>query len=382
MSLFDYLKRKPQEPSHGAASLDPSRPVTVRDLETVGSTLIEHWYALEKKRERNRSIRRLIVLGLFVAGVFFVLNGSGDDRVVLNHTSLDKPFAGVSGGKGTGRVAVIKISGGIDGDYLGDNSPENTVRVLRESFVQAEGEKKLAGVLLLIDSPGGGANASAQLYRLTKRFRKAHPDIPVLAYVSQGAYSGGYYAALGAERIIVDPEAVVANIGIIQRLFNTSVLGNTIGVTENEVATGPRKNAGSQWRELSREDRRMMSRASHTAFLHFLEAVSDSRGIPVETLLREATQAQGRTSGAWFSSTDALAGKLVDEIIPIEDFFEHAAPAFAEKKKFSEIEYVSFEKDTDTISGAVSKSAQALAGGMLRSLKHEALRNGKSIRAE
>lgn len=371
----------PENTSVDPAS-DEARPLTVRDVEAVGSRLMEHWFVLEKKRVRNKLLRRFIALLVFGVLAFFIFSGSDKDRVVLNHTSLDKPFVGVVGGKGTGLVAVIKISGGIDGDYLGDNSPENTVRVLRESFVQAENEKKLAGVVLLIDSHGGGANASAQLYRLTKRFRKAHPDIPVIAYVSQGAFSGGYYAALGAERIIVDPEATVANIGVIQRLFNTSKLGDAIGVTENEVATGPRKNTGSQWRELSREDRRMMSRASHTTFLHFLEAVSESRGIPIETLLREAKEAQGRTSGAWFSSTDALKGKLVDEIIPVEDFFEHEAPAFAAKKKFAEIEYVSLEKDAATLTNSITKSGQALAAGLFRALKQEAVQSSKSIRAE
>lgn len=371
----------PEETSVDPVS-DPARPLTLRDAEAIGTKLMEHWYALERRRARNKLLRRFAVFLVFGLLVFFMLSGSGDDRVVLNHTSLDKPFVGVTGGKGTGLVAVIKISGGIDGDYLGDNSPENTVRVLRESFVQAEGEKNLAGVLLLIDSHGGGANASAQLYRLTKRFRKAHPDIPVIAYVSQGAYSGGYWAALGAERIIVDPEAVVANIGVIQRLFNTSKLGDAIGVTENEVATGPRKNAGSQWRELSREDRHMMSRASNATFLHFLDAMSDSRGIPVDTLLREARAAQGRTSGAWFSSTDALQGKLVDEIIPVEDFFEHEAPKFAAKKKFAAIEYVSLEKDADTLSKTITKSGHALAAGLFRALKKEAVQSGKSIRAE
>lgn len=381
MSLFDFLKKKPKD-TPADTTLPPSGPVTARDVEMIGSKLIEHWFTFERRRARKKMFRQMTAFLLFVALVFFMLSGSGDKRVVLNHTSLDKPFAGVSGGKGTGLVAVIKISGEISGDYLGENAPENTVRVLRESFEQALSEKKLAGVLLLIDSPGGGAAASAQLYRLTKRFRKEHPDVPVVAYVSEGAYSGGYYLALGAERIIVDPEANVANIGVIQRLFNTSKLGNAIGVTEDEISTGPRKNAGSQWRELSPADRKMMSRSVDGKFQNFLRAVSDSRKIPLEDLVRESKEAQGRTSGAWFSAEDALAGKLVDEIIPVENFFEHEAPVFAEKKKFAEIEYVSFEKNGDAISESVKKTSHSLAAGVLRAIKQEALQSSKSIRAE
>lgn len=375
-----FWKRKP--PVARLNTARPSRPATVHDVQAIGSQLMEHWYALERKRARKKMLRWLGAFAVLGALVFYVMIWSDNDRVVLNHTSLDKPFVGVPGGKGTGLVAVMRISGSIDGDYLGDNSPENTVRVLRESFVQAEGQKNLAGVLLLIDSPGGGAAASAQLYRLTKRFRNSHPDIPVVAYISQSAYSGGYWAALGAEKIIADPVAVVANIGVIQRFFNTSKLGDAIGVTEEEVSTGPRKNAGSQWRNLSPDDRTMMSRAAQGFFEHFLENMSDSREIPIEILMREASEAQGSTSGAWFSAKDALARKLVNEIIPVEDFLEHEAPKFAAKKKFAEIDYVSLEKDKNEITDSIKKSSQAVAAGLLRALKQEAAQSSKSIRAE
>jgi signal peptide peptidase SppA len=343
---------------------------------------MEHWYALERKRVRKKMLRWLSALTVLGALMLFVISGSDNDRVVLNHTPLDKPFVGVSGGKGTGLVAVIKISGGIDGSYHGDNSPENTVRVLRESFVQAEGKKNLAGVLLLIDSYGGGAAASALLYRLCKKFRKSNPDIPVVAYVSESAYSGGYYAAVCAERIVVDPQAVVGSIGVIQRFFNTSKLGDAIGVTEHEIATGPRKGVGGQWREFTLEDKRMLQRTSNAMFHQFLEAVNDTRKIPLDTLLRESKEPLGRTSGASFSAQDALSGELVDEIVAVEDFFEHEAPKFAAKKKFADIEYVSLEKDVNGIAESMKKSSQALATGLFRALKQEAQQSTQSIRAE
>lgn len=361
---------------------DPARPATVHDIEAIGITIVERCFALERKRTRNKFLQRFAALLVFAALVMFMLSGSGNDRVVLNHTLLDKPFVGVTGGKGTGLVAVIKISGTIAGSYHGDNSPDNTVRVLRESFVQAENEKNLAGVVLLVDSFGGGAASSALLYRLGKKFRKAHPDIPVVAYVEQDAYSGGYYAALGAERIVVDPEATLGNIGVIQRFFNTSKLGDTIGVTEHEVATGPRKGVGGQWREFTPDDKVMMQRSVDALFHHFLEAVHESRGIPFDTLVREAKEAQGRPSGAWFSSTDALAGKLADEIVPVEDFFEYEAPKFATKKNFAAIEYVSLEKDQNAFAKSLKKSGQALATGILRALKQEASGGIQSLRAE
>ncbi len=368
-----FFRKKPVEP----VITDPH----LRDIAHVGNQLVcdilHAWDRRERRLARHKWLWRIFFLAL--ASFFFL--SSGERRTVVTGALLHKPLSGIVGGKGTGNVAVIKIEDEIGGDYLGENSSSNTVQYLQESFELAISDKNLAGVVLYINSPGGSANASAQLCRGVKKFRKQNPKLPVIAYVSQSAYSGGYYVAVCAERIIADPEATVANIGVIMRLFNTSRLGNVIGVTENEISTGPRKNAGSQWKKLSRNDRAMIQQSLAGPFDHFLRAVSDGRGIPLETLRKESQKAFGITSGAWFSAEDALKKNLIDEIIPIEDFFETEALFFAQTRKFAEIRYVQYEK-REEISSILGKRSTTLARSLVRAIHEEMSRPTMKLRAE
>lgn len=315
------------------------RPLTTTDLVLA----IERFMKLHLDETRKRTRRRILyVFGIFmIVAAYVVFGGEPDANVVIN----DKPEAvlPLPGASGTAHVAIIPIDGMINGDILGPPVFANTTLYIHDTLELVEARQNVAAVIFYINSNGGDAVASAQGYRMIKQFRE-RTKIPVYAYVSSHAYSGGYYLALGADRIIVDPEASVGNIGVIMRLQNYSRLAEAVGVVEEELSTGPNKNAGSPWHQMSEGQRAMMQREIDHAFMRFLTAISESRHIPMDTLIAESKERSGRTSGAWFSAKDAIDRQLADKEEPIDQLYRDIQQDAAKQKQWKKIEFVRYDK--------------------------------------
>ena len=384
MSFIDRLLGRNKAPAIVAqVSKESTVPLALsaKDIERAFSSGMRSYFKERERYSRRRFWKHLFLLIVFVsfAGSYYL--SSLDGGVKIDDRSYGKSFPGVAGGTGAGKVFFVKLEGGIGGGYFGDQEQDNTVIFIKEALENALEEKKLAGIVLNIDSPGGVATASAQIYRILKKFRAEHKDILVYSYVSDGAYSGAYYAALGTERIIADPEATVANIGVISSYYNTSRLGKSLGIIQEEFATGPNKGIGGQWRPITKDNRKMVLANIDVKFEHFLNAVSDSRSIPLEDLRREAKDPLGRTSGAWFPAVTALERNLIDEIVPAEDFFALYAPKFAQKNKFKEIEYIRYQPKA-ALADKVSRRASKIGRSFFEGILEEAKKNSGSLQME
>lgn len=342
-------------------STDDERPVSTSEL----TRAVERGFMLITDEGRKRSRRRLAIVALMIACAAALFVSVGDTPELVGVDSEPVAILPLTGKSGTAHVAIIPIEGEIDGDILGPSVLANTTLYIHDALLLVEKNEHTVAVILYINSPGGGAVASAQGYRLIKQF-KERTKIPVYAYVSSYAYSGGYYLALGGDKIIVDPEASIGNIGVIMRLFNTSRLGEWIGVTQNEVSTGPHKNAGSQWKKFSSGDRAMLQREVDQAFMRFMKAISESRHIPLATLIAESREEMGRTSGAWFSSADAIKKQLADKEQTIDELFLDIAHDAATKKEWEKVEFIRYDKRVEKLDrwrGELVKALQeALVG--------------------
>lgn len=125
-----------------------------------------------------------------------------------------------------GTVAVVEIQGSITGE-----TASGVVQNLRE----ARQNDSIQAVVLDVDSPGGAASASEQLYLAVKR---TAAEMPVVTSVTGTAASGSYYAAIPSDDIYVTPASVVGSIGV-----RATLPGG--GVPAGEVVTGPDKGSGS-----------------------------------------------------------------------------------------------------------------------------------------
>ena len=190
-------------------------------------------------------------------------------------------------------IAVVPIFGLID-----DGTALNVVPTL----MRLASNDSIGGVLLWIESPGGDVGAVRDIYHavLTLKSKK-----PVVAYTGGEAASGGYYIAVGADRIVADPLADVGSIGVLYVHYDYSQNYASNGIKVTVFKTGPHKDMGAEWRALTPEERREIQNMINVYFRSFIDAVSYGRNMTRNETMKYAT---GET---WFASN--LTGTLVDE---------------------------------------------------------------------
>lgn len=393
VSLLPWVGKKktsPPEPTdetEGAlpvaheAEVSPSETHTQRlgDMSLVEFEAMQCRIAVAKKiaevraehaginRNRVKRLSRFFVLALL--GAFLVhFSPLGTPKVKL---PIDKimlgatiPVAALAGGKErVGHIAILKVSGDIGGSLHGEPDVANTPLYLATALAAAEADPDLAAVIIEIDSPGGSSASSAQGYRIVKaareRLEKRH--VRVVAYTAQGAYSGGYYIAMGVGHgnFFADPLADVANIGTIVALFNTAGVGELVGITENIVSTGPLKSTGHQWEKMTLPQRAMVQESVNDSFMEFLAAVSEARQIDMQTLMQESQLPVGRTNGAWFSAKRAVPKGLLDGVIPVELFYGQVVGMLSNRAQWSSIGLVEYRAHTSALDEATKKTGRA-----------------------
>lgn len=136
------------------------------------------------------------------------------------------PFAWQFGAGTTETVAVIPLAGSIDGENAGDVS---------QRLTEARNDPSVAGVVLVVDSPGGAAPPSEELYLQVARTAE---EKPVVAAVNSMAASGGYYAIAPADEIYVKPSSTVGSVGVFVQT------PQQIDPLDEIIETGPDKLTG------------------------------------------------------------------------------------------------------------------------------------------
>jgi protease IV len=194
---------------------------------------------------------------------------------------------------GTNHIARISVEGMI----VGSRSFSDLATKLRET-------RSVSAVIVHIDSPGGTTTGSEALYR---ELRLLNEKKPVIAFVDGMAASGGYIAAMGAERIVARETALVGSIGVLFQFPNVGGLLDTIGVKVEEVKSSPLKAAPNGFGPTSPEAREALQTVVNETYVWFKGLVSERRQIS-GTILEQVSD--GRIHGA----RAALAMRLIDEL--------------------------------------------------------------------
>ena len=206
-----------------------------------------------------------------------------------------------------GRIAIVRLYGPISG---GGHSS-----VLAELAAHLRGSRRVPGVVLDIDSPGGSASASDDLYLAFERLTRAKP---LVAAIRGTGASGAYLAALPARRILANPNAIVGSIGVISAGPRVPRLLDHAGVTVSVRKAGRLKDMGAPWRDESDEERAKEQELVDAIYEAFVARVAAARHMPVERVRELAT------GEVWLGSR-ALELGLVDEIGDLERAVEVAA---------------------------------------------------------
>ncbi|MBN1342646.1 MAG: signal peptide peptidase SppA [Phycisphaerae bacterium] len=207
------------------------------------------------------------------------------------------------------RIAVIDVDGMITNTRKNGllTEGENPVSLLTEKLNRAEKDGRVKAVVLRINSPGGGVTASHLMYEEIKAFRE-RTGRPVVAMMLDLATSGGYYIACACDEIIAHPTSVTGSIGVIMLTFQVNKALEKLYITSNIFKSGPRKDSGSPFRDMTDEDREIFQGLIDNYYEKFLGVVQGNRTKLTPERIREL--ADGRV----YSADEALSYGLVDRI--------------------------------------------------------------------
>jgi len=208
-------------------------------------------------------------------------------------------------------VVVIPLSGIIMGDAQ---------KKFDRFLTTAEEDPNVKAVVIEIDSPGGDASASDQMYHRLLQF-KEKKKIPVIVSMGGLACSGGYYVAMGGDHLFAQPTTLTGNIGVLAQRFNVSKLFDKWGIEEATLYSSGSdfKNAGSMFKPENPRDNAYIQGLIDEIFTQFKSVVSKGRAGKLKDNISKI--ANGKAYGA----KDALALGLVDEIGYLENACAYAA---------------------------------------------------------
>ena len=224
----------------------------------------------------------------------------------------------VSGG-GKDKILLMDISGVLSTEEKGGLVPfrkeVSIVSRVREELKKAAEDKRIKGLIIRINSPGGTVTSSDIIYREISKF-KEKKKIPVIACIMELAASGGYYVALAADNIIAHPTSVTGSIGVIALKFNAKGLMEKIGIEDETIKAGDKKDFLSPLRPMTKEEREILQNMLDDFHERFMDIVEESR--------KELAMDQIRVlaDGRVYSAEQAFEVKLIDGIGYLDDAIE------------------------------------------------------------
>ena len=213
------------------------------------------------------------------------------------------------------KVAVYYAFGEIDGSASSLDEGINSKKVIKELRELRE-DDDVKAVVLRVNSPGGSAYGSEQIWREVTLLKAAKPVV-----VSMGDYaaSGGYYISCAADCIVASPITLTGSIGIFGVIPSAEkLLKEKIGLGFDVVKTNPMADFGNMSRTFTPQERVVLQNYVNNGYALFLKRCADGRGVAVEDI---AKIAEGRV---WTGSKAKEIG-LVDELGDLDKAVEIAA---------------------------------------------------------
>lgn len=295
-------------------TVSPSRKLTVPQLQTIadnGGTL------MADEALKNKLVDRVAYFDEIATELKKLTGTDGEDKA-FRQISL-KNYAKVAEGKKSAsahsknQIAVIYAEGEIvDGEggpnQVGGDRIAEELRKIRE-------DNDIKSVVLRVNSPGGSATAAEVIGREVVLTRQKKPVV-----VSMGnlAASGGYWIAMGSNKIFAEPNTITGSIGVFGMLLNVQNLAANNGLTWDVVKTARFADNNTISRPKTPQELANIQRIVDRIYDRFITKVAQSRKLPKNKVQEIA---QGRV----WSGTSAKQLGLVDEIGGLEDAVKEAA---------------------------------------------------------
>ena len=202
------------------------------------------------------------------------------------------------------KIAIVEIRGVIA------QSSEIIEEIHR--YVDDEGVK---GIILRIDSPGGGVGPAQEIHREILKIKSKKKVVTSMGSV---AASGGYYIACASDVIVANPGTITGSIGVVMEFTNIEELFKKIGIKGVVLKSGEHKDIGSPFREITPEEKKIVQGVIDNVHQQFIQAVMDGRKLD---RWKVAQVADGRI----LTGEQAKQLGLVDQIGNLQDAIDTTA---------------------------------------------------------
>jgi protease-4 len=210
--------------------------------------------------------------------------------------------------KAKDKVAVVYLEGAIteeDGDGIVAKDVIKTLKKIRK-------DDDVKAVVLRVNSPGGSADASEQIWHAIQNIKA--DSIPVVVSMGDYAASGGYYISCGADYIYAEPTTLTGSIGIFGTIPNVSKLREKIGLDIDEYGTN--KHSTLEWnmiyKGMNPEERQIMQSMIERGYDLFTSRCAEGRHVSQDYI---KSIGEGRV---WLGNKGKEIG-IVDEMGNIDD---------------------------------------------------------------
>ncbi len=285
----------------------------------------------EKKKGKSAAKILLIIVACFVA--FGILSSLVLGMFVLvGFSSFGSGAGGFSmlSAPPTDSFSVIDVQGEISSTSYTYNHDATLSYI--DSLIETENDK---GILLFMNTPGGGVYEGDELYRALQRYRE-ETGRPVWVYMGQICASAGYYISAAADNIMANPNTTTGSIGVYIALQDVSGLYDMLGIETVLIRSGDNKGTGIAGVPITEEQEAMYQAQVDEYFDNFVNAVATGRKMSYE-------QALTLSDGSIYTGNMALENGLVDELGDWDDLlarFEEELGATAYYPNLSELSYV------------------------------------------
>lgn len=212
------------------------------------------------------------------------------------------------------QIAVFNVDGVIQD--TGETTPLMSTgtynhRAFMDKLQMAKDNNDIKGIVLQVNSPGGGVVESAEIY---DKINEIKQDTKKPVYVSMGsmAASGGYYISAPADKIYASPETLTGSLGVIMQGYNYEKLAEKYGVEFVTIKSGPYKDIMSPNREMTEEERNILQSMIDNSYAQFVKIIADGRGMPEAEVRKLA-------DGRIYDGRQAKEANLVDEFGHLAD---------------------------------------------------------------
>lgn len=256
----------------------------------------------EGSKDRRRLRKSLIVFGCIIVGIIVIAiigklienHFFGEDRdIYANGPYIATIY--VEGTIAAGQTDTFGIPAGYQHNW--------TLEKIDELIHDPDNR----GLIVFVDSPGGGVYESDELYLKIKEYKK-RTERPVYAVMGSMAASGGYYISAPADKIIANRNTWTGSIGVtIGTIYDISGLLEKYGVKTQTITAGRNKAMGSVVQPMTDEQKAIFQSLVDDAYEQFTGIVSEERGIDIQTVKNIA-------DGRIYTAKQALSLGLVDSI--------------------------------------------------------------------